>query len=174
VCSIIEGAVAIHQPDEFHVTKVDHWFDHKWKGFSGKVLGALGVWHRPVTVPPFVQNRIVEQRRFERRGDSKGYVLATSAPEIHHHGRSEDNLHRPARRVAPHTALFWYSGDTQSTGRGSLMGYIPVEGDYWTWYLAFRRDEEWRVLHRNGIQEYEVRMLRDRGLAEATESCDQV
>jgi hypothetical protein len=134
--SIIEGAVAVHRPKSFHVTKIDHWFDHKWKGFSGKVVGAVGSWRKELTIPPFVQNRIIEQWQFERLGDSERYGLATSAPEIHHQGCSEDNLRRSARRVAPDAALFWYSGDTLTTDRGSLMGYIPVEEEYWTWYLV--------------------------------------
>jgi hypothetical protein len=174
VSSIVEGAVAVHQPMEFHVTKIDHWFGHKWLAFSGKVVGAVGSWRAELTVPPFVQNRIVEQWRFERLGDSEKYVQANLCPEIHHTGRSEDNLHRLARRIAPDAALFWYSGDTKTTGRGSLMGYIPVEEDYWTCYLGFQRDAEWRVQRRKGIHEYEVNMLLERGLDSVAKTCDQV
>jgi hypothetical protein len=174
VYSLVEGAVAVHQPAEFHVTKVDHWFGHKWLAFSGKVVGAVGSWRKELTIPPFVQNRIVEQCRFKRVEDSKEYLRAESAPDIHHQGCSEQNLRRSARDVAPNAALFWYSGDTKVTGGGGLMGYIPIEEDYWTWYLGFKRDEDWRIWRRKGIHEYEVQMLHDRGLVDATEKCGQV
>ena len=36
--------------------------------------------------------------------------------------------------MGPAAALFWFSGDTQAMGRGSLMAYIPVEAEHWPWF----------------------------------------
>jgi hypothetical protein len=168
VSSIVEGSVAVHRPQVFYLTKIDHWFSHKWLAFSGKALGAVGCWKSDLTIPPFVQSRIVEQWRFERLGDSERYAQSTLSPNIHYEGRSEDNLHRFARRIAPNAALFWYSADTQATGQGSLMGYIPVEKEYWIWYLGLQCHDEWQVLHRKGIHEYEVQMFLNRGLSDSS------
>lgn len=57
----LKASVALYHPDEIYVVAIDNWFDAKWRGFSGKALGAIGVWKRPLTVPPFTQNRV----RFE-------------------------------------------------------------------------------------------------------------
>src|SRR4051794_25287402 len=51
ISRLIAGAVAVHRPDEVWIHKIDHWFGHKWVRFSGKVLGGLGVWKKPLTIP---------------------------------------------------------------------------------------------------------------------------
>lgn len=137
VAQIIGGAVVKHSPRNVHVFKVDHWFDHKWPGFSGKVVGAVGSWRDQLTVPPFVANRIVDQWHYLLDESAARYRLESSERLIHHCGPSRDNLHRSVRNVAPRSALFWCIGDTSNSGRGSLMSYIPVEDDYWTWFIAF-------------------------------------
>ena len=95
---IINGAVSTHQPTDVRVFKIDHWFDHKWLGFSGKVLGALGVWRNKLTVPAFVANRIVNQWQYVQNETSAEYQMAGPGPNIHLGGSAAENLHR--RRVA--------------------------------------------------------------------------
>jgi hypothetical protein len=159
VAQIITGAVITHKPQSVFTFKIDHWFDHKWLAFSGKFLGAVGSWRSPLTVPPFVANRVIDQIQYALDAATSTYIPQSVGPEIHHRGRAEENLHRFVRQVAPGSALFWYSGDTTNTGRGSLMGYIPVEADYWPWYLAFIRNGQWRIARRKGIHEYVARMF---------------
>lgn len=163
ITGIISGAIVTHHPPDVRIYKIDHWFDHKWLAFSGKLLGALGVWAKFLTVPPFVVNRVIEQWRYVRSEASGTYHLIAPGPNIHHRGRSGDNVYRSVKKIVPDAALFWYSGDTAETGRGSLMGYIPIEKDHWPWFLAFARDGDWRVARRKNIQEYEVRMFREAG-----------
>jgi hypothetical protein len=160
---IIAGATVTHQPPNVCVFKIDHWFDHKWLAFSGKFLGAVGSWREPLTVPPFVANRIIEKWHFKRDADASAYHVETHMSNIHHRGRAEENLHRSVRQIAPDSALFWFSGNTRATGRGSLMGYIPVDGDHWPWFLAFTRNTDWRVARRKSIHEYEVRLFLEAG-----------
>jgi hypothetical protein len=159
VNQIIGGAVLRHIPSEVSIFKIDHWFDHKWLAFSGKALGAVGVWNKKLTFPPFVANRIVHQSQYQRDASSGGYRLAASGANIHHRGQAAKNLHRFVERIAPNSALFWYSGDTLATGRGSLMGYIPTEDGIWPWFLAFVRQDGWRIAQRKSIHEYEVRLF---------------
>jgi hypothetical protein len=164
VDELISGAVAIHQPAEVLVLKIDHWFDHKWLGFSGKVVGAVGSWRKQLTLPPFVANRVVDQRRFVRNDAVGRYEISGQVPGVHHEGPSAANLRRTVKQVVPDAALFWYSGDTAATGRGSLMGYVPVEQDHWPWFIAFSRAGDWRIARRKGIHEYEVRMFKESGI----------
>lgn len=44
------------------------------------------------------------------------------------------------------------------------MSYIPVEDDYWTWFLAFELRSEWEIARRKNIHEYEVRLFCEEGL----------
>lgn len=143
--------------------KINHWFDHKWLAFSGKLLGSLGFWAKRLTLPPFVANRVIDQWRYLRDDSGDAYQLLNPGPDIHHRGPSADNVHRAVKRVAPASALFWYSGDTAKTGHGSLMAYIPVEHDRWPWFLAFTRDPDWHVARRKDIHDYEVRLLEEAG-----------
>jgi hypothetical protein len=159
---IVAGAVVTHRPLEAYVFKIDHWFDHKWLGFSGKFLGAIGSWQKRLTVPPFVASRILAQRYWVRDSEG-GYEAAEGRRDVHHVGPAEKNLLRTVKCVAPEAALFWYSGDTTETGRGSIMGYVPVGEDHWVWYVACERRDDWRVPRRKGIHEYEVRMFREAG-----------
>lgn len=155
---IIDGAVAVHRPSDVRVFKIDNWFDHKWLCFSGKVIGLIGIWQKGLTIPPFVANRLVRQWHFQSH-EGEGYRSLGDGPNIHHRGWSAENLNRRVSHIAPSSALFWFSGNTKATGRGSLMGYLPVEQEYWCWFLSFRRDGEWKIARRKNIHEYEVRMF---------------
>jgi len=73
VAQIITGAVVTHRPPRACIFKIDHWFDHKWLAFSGKVVGAAGSWRKQLTVPPFVANRIVEQLFYNWDAAQDGY-----------------------------------------------------------------------------------------------------
>jgi hypothetical protein len=162
VARLIEGALMVHRPVDVRAFRIDNWFDHKWLRFSGYLLPWIGVWQRDLTLPPFVANRIVSRSRF-RRDDGGMYARIGFGSEIHHRGWSVQNLRRRVRLIVPDTALFWYSGNTLDTGRGSLMGYIPVEGDHWAWFLAFVRDGSWQIARRKNIHEFEVRAFQVAG-----------
>ena len=113
-------------------------------GFFRKVARCGGFWAKRLTVPPFVANRVIDQWHYIRSEASGTYQFIGPGPNIHHQGRSADNLHRSLKQIVPTSALFWYSGNTNETGRGSLMGYIPVNEDHWPWFLAFARHGDWR------------------------------
>ena len=161
VSRLLTGAVLIHQPPEIQIYKIDNWFDHKWLGFSGKVIGAVGIWAKALTLPPFVSNRIVGRWHYQREEVGEGYRLMGTGPDLHHRGSSARNLQRRVRQIAPTTALSWYSGNTSATGRASLMAYIPVDDEHWSWFLAFVRDSQWKIVRRKSIHEYEIRSFEE-------------
>ena len=158
---LITGVVAHHRFPEVLIFKIDHWFSHKWLGFSGKVVGAIGSWRTPLTIPPFVANRIVDHRRYVRDAVEDEYLLTGSAPQVHHVGPSTGNLRRYVTEVVGGAALFWYSGDTAAMGRGSFMAYVPVEDEYWPWYVSFDRSEDWRIGRKKGVYDYELRRFEE-------------
>lgn len=158
VSRLITGTAVTHHVAELLTYKIDNWFDHKWLGFSGKVLGALGVWSRPLTLPPFVSNRVVDGWSFQRDEVGGAYRQIDSPPDVHHRGWSAENRKRGVARIVPDSALFWFSGNTAITGRGSLMAYVPVnDQEHWPWFVAIVRDGEWRIQRRKGIHPSEIR-----------------
>jgi hypothetical protein len=161
VSRLIVGAVAAHQPGDVRIYKIDNWFDHKWLRFSGKVIGAVGIWAGDLTIPPFVSNRVVRRWHYLRDDFGSDYRLLGPGPDIHHRGWSARNLQRRVRQIVPTSPLFWFSGRTSATGRGSLMAYIPVEEDHWPWFLAFDRDTAWKITRRKNIHAYEVRLFEE-------------
>jgi len=161
VSGLIAGSVGVHHPELVWIHKIDNWFDHKWLGFSGKTLGMIGVWAKDLTVPPFVSNRIIGKWHYRYEGFEADYKLSESEKNIHHRGWSAQNLQRRVGKIAPDAALYWFSGNTSATGRGSLMGYIPTEHDHWIWFLAFTRDGGWAVSHRKNIHAYEVHLFEE-------------
>lgn len=161
---IIRGAVTVHRPAETLLFRIDNWFDHKWLGFSGKTLGAVGVWSRKATPPPFVANRLVGSWEYVRdAGDD--YVESTKTTAVHFSGRSDANLSRRLAAIAPNSALFWFSSESERAGKGSLMGYLPVEGEYWRWYVSFDLRDSWTISRRKEIHEYELRSFINVGAA---------
>lgn len=163
VTRLIEGAVATHQPTEVRVFRIDNWFGHKWLRFSGKALGAIGVWGGRLTMPPFVKNRLTNEWQWVRHSASGKYEPMVVTSGLHHQGLASDNLRRQVKHLAPRIALFWFSGNTTKSGRGSLMGYIPVtkEGEHWAWYLSLERKKDWKIVRRKNIHEYELRKFEE-------------
>ena len=125
---ITHGVLCRYKPETFFLIKIDNWFGSKWLGFSGKALGALGVWSKPydkpadnITIPPFVPNRVVSQRKFV----ATAFEEIDGGGPVHKHIKSTHALHRKARLVLPNAALMWYSGNSSAAGRGAVMVYAP-------------------------------------------------
>jgi len=135
-----------------HLIHIDNWFDHKWLAFSGKALGALGIWKKGdrLTVPPFVPSRVLAQQSWYHDPVSDSF-RPESSQKIHLDVRSETNLQRRVSMVAPEAALIWYTGNTVENQRGAIMAYLPVDDGYWTWYVGLIGGEEWRVSDVKGI-----------------------
>ncbi len=163
--SATRGLCRIHRPAEIIVVRIDNWFDHKWLGFSGKILGALGVWKSTLTVPPFVPNRVSWQRRYQRMESSGDYELTEPGPSLHITDTSTPKLRREVSRIAPDTALVWFSGNSKPNGKGGVMAYVPIENDYWAWYAGLTGNGEWKPQTLKGITPQEFQHLESSGAA---------
>ena len=156
VNQVIQGIQRHPAPSGILLIQVDNWFGSKWLGFSGKALGAFGVWNENLTIPPFVPNRIVSQRRFL----APLYKEVDPGPPIHRDMTSDLARRREISQVSPNTALFWYSANSRDTGRGSLLAYIPEEREsYWSWYAAWADKEPWQIAETAGIRPADLAFL---------------
>lgn len=156
VTRILGAAVRLYRPDEIYVVQIDHWFDHKWKAFSGKLLGELGVWKVQLTLPPFNPPRVMSQVYYE--AESPGAAVYTLRPPLplHIDQWSDANMQRFVDRVSRNGVFIWYSGDTKTSDAASIMLYHVSEGETAGWYASFRKKEGWKLNDVAGISRREL------------------
>jgi|ERR1043166_5024591 hypothetical protein len=152
---VLAASVGLFHPAEVYVVHIDNWFDVKWRGFSGKILGALGVWKRELTLPPFRPNRVLSQTHFTRDTSSGDYIATDAAP-LHRNHVSFQNLNRDIRHLSNSAMFFWYSGASAQTGRGSFMLYRIEDGQVSSWYASYHRAPDWKLLHTQEISRAEL------------------
>lgn len=145
VRAIALGALKASHCERVHMVKIDNWFGGKWLNFSGKSLGVRGLWKGELTLPPFVPNRVVCERHFVADPQSREYEVVDSAPLLHRRQWSAENFQRFVAKIAPATAIFWYSGNSERNGRGSLMAYLPTPDEHDAWYAELVRSGKWRL-----------------------------
>jgi len=163
---VVNGVVRRHLPETLVLIKINNWFGSNWLGFSGKALGALGVWNKPrnepadnIRIPPFVPSRVVSQRSFA----APTYEEVANGKPIHTQMPSNRALLRKAATAAPGTALVWYSGNSGTVGRGAVMAYVPVSDSYWPWYAALETGDPWRVTETWDIKREDLSKLMEQG-----------
>jgi hypothetical protein len=169
---VANGVTLRHTPETLVLIKIDNFFGSKWLGFSGKALGAISIWFNPsyhpaaiVTIPPFVPNRVVSQRRYS----SPTYEEIDCGEPIHKRIPSRIALTRTVATAATKSALVWYSGKSKATGRGAVMAYVPAGDSYWLWYAAFEAGESWSVNETLDIKRDDLASLMEEG-SDATQS----
>ncbi|MBK7075932.1 MAG: hypothetical protein IPH44_26925 [Myxococcales bacterium] len=148
----IRREIARVEPRELHLVTIDGWFSQRWLGFSNKELGAVRFATMALRVPPFVPSRVIAHQCLVReRGGA--YVPLPRPPELHRRQPSAANRDRTLAALFPDAALCWWSGGTRSSGRGSLMAYLPGEGGHTAWYAELARGATgaWRVTRTVGV-----------------------
>lgn len=145
--AFVDGLLAMFAPQVTTVflVRVDNWFGPKWLGFSGKVMGALGVGARrdsgPV-VPPFKPSRIISERRFVRGQEQ----WVWRGPVIHRNQTSAAYLDRELADIADDALFVWFSGNTLANGRGSVLVASTPGTQRDVWYVgAERTGAGWRL-----------------------------
>jgi hypothetical protein len=175
--SLLRGVLAAWAPREIWIIQIDNWFDHRWLEFSGKGIvdfqfpafmgrydAALDEFHQDkVTFPPFAPNRVLGQWSYVRDGSEYKEVPLPALPHATEKRRSERNLHRRVQDFSPSACFLWYSGNTLSNGRGSVMVYTVEAKEVNTWFAAFYRDNRWRLQATKGAgREYVERLCATR------------
>jgi len=148
VASILNSAVAESTPDIVTVIQIKNWFDKKWLKFSGKVLGAFGIWKSELTVPPFHPNRVISQT-VSRLTD--GQYEEFEAPPLHVLQPSSANLCRKMRQQTDSGVFAWWTSNTVENDQGSLMVYTQIEDESVTWFLGFKKTDDWKINKKIGI-----------------------
>jgi hypothetical protein len=152
---LVEGILAQFKPEELYLLQIDNWFDHKWLGFSGYgdakspfpyIFGGrfesvkVEVRSDKLTMPPFNPNRIASQRCFVRSGTS--YMdTPLSPPHKFSKGSSKLNLQRRIENAFSSACLVWYSSNTITNDRASLMVYTVKGEKVASWYASFHRKD---------------------------------
>ena len=145
---IVDGLLRRDKPSSLALIKIDNWFGSNWLQFSGTVMGAFGVANSNLTVPPFVPNRVVLQRRFA----APLYDEVDSGELLHLDIPSSVAMTRRVSDIAPATSLVWYSGNSQSSGQGCIMAYVPEGDAYWSWYAAWANRGAWHIVKAIGVR----------------------
>jgi uncharacterized protein (DUF4415 family) len=170
VAKAINGMLRRCSPKNIALIKIDNWFGSRWLGFCGTICfgkyARAGVSVRPsyldhkhLTIPPFVPERVVSQRRFagpEFRETDAGKLIHMQIP-------SKLALRRKVAVEEPETALAWYSGNTIANGRGSLMVYLPDGSSYCAWFVDLEHRESWQITEARGISPDEFSLLLEEG-----------
>ncbi|MEY3445162.1 MAG: hypothetical protein RLZZ519_3443 [Bacteroidota bacterium] len=157
VAQILRDRIDVWSPSDIYITKIDSCFDPKWVHFSGKVLGALGLWLKRVTVPPFHPSRVVSSEYYKREDGI--YFNSKIKKPLHILQTSEKNMHRQISDFSKDGLFIWYSGSTKQNGIGSLMGYLESENEHFAFYLMLHEDNEWKPSHLIGLTQRELERI---------------
>jgi hypothetical protein len=175
----ISGLVKIFSPKELYVTEVDNWFDSQWLNFSGKVLGALGVYQYGdnATIPPFNPKRITGEGILDRieavTEKEVSYKLRTDDYYrfIHVYQPSGNNLNRKIKHISKDALFVWYSENTDSNNIGCIMIYLIKNDEVNKFYVSFENKtdkdnkENWNILKAVGINSNEVKQYLEAGIS---------
>jgi hypothetical protein len=170
---LVKAVTDSFTPEEVWIITIDNWFDHKWLRFSGIGVvdfptpfagvgeyGALNeFWQDKLTFPPFTPNRILSQLSYLRTDDHYTETPLTLAPHTLERQSSEKNLHNRVRHFAWSGAFFWYSTNTASNSRGSVMVYTVQRGRTSSWFAELARKDDWNVQETKGVSRAEVLQL---------------
>lgn len=152
VDNVVLHITEIFEPTEIVIVKVDNWFDHKWLRFSGKILGSLGVWKDKLTLPPINPGRIVWERAYA----APLYDKTKRKQPLHINISSSQATQRKMSDIEADTAIIWFSGKTNSNGRGAVMVYHPMVADHLAWYSGWVKQKNWEVVRLKGISQTEL------------------
>jgi hypothetical protein len=161
VSQILNSAIDCYEPNEIYIVHLDNWFDHKWNAFAAVVFLQMGVWRSSeLRTPPFNPHRVKSQSYFRKDDISETNFIACDVAPLHIRQSSLSNLDMPLQSTTNAGLFIWYSSNTKSNGRGSLMVYCMGKEEPINWYVSFLRKQEWQVNKTNNIPKKAVeRML---------------
>jgi hypothetical protein len=136
------GLVKLLPPTELILVKIDNWFGPQWLPFSAPTRDPkAGIAANNLCIPLFVPNRVVAQRNFS----APAYDEHHSERLVHIAVRTSNGRYRLMSDLETGTAIIWYSGNSEHTGRGSVLVYLPVGERYHAWYVGFARNKRWQL-----------------------------
>ena len=119
------GLARDYLPVRLYVVRIDNWFGPKWMRFAGTFtagkFASIGVHKRRLHVPPFVPSRVVGQRVIV----GPDYEETVAAVPLHIECPSQRALLRRIADTDEDAAFLWFSGESETQKRGSVMVYLP-------------------------------------------------
>jgi hypothetical protein len=176
------GVARDYEPARLYVVRIDNWFGPKWMHFAGKftVGGAgrlhaasIGIHKSRLHVPPFVPDRVLAERVFS----GPDFERTVAAEALHIECPSKLALRRRIADVDKEAAFVWFSGESETQGRGAVMVYLPDAfdetaprrgslRDCWAFYAGFSlRSGDWEPAMLRGVSRGEVAHLEEIGRA---------
>jgi hypothetical protein len=137
------------------VVRIKNWFDSKWLGFSGvgRVPFDSPIADHPgvalaefrqahLTFPPFTPARVLSELHWSRT--ESGYEAKADPDLLHPEARqhSSRNLQKRVGDQGEDAVYFWYSSNSSSNGRASLMAYLVSGTVASACYVSMKRDPE--------------------------------
>jgi len=168
---IVNNLLSSVMPKEIYCIQIDNWFDHKWLGFSGKgvvkfdgypwIDSALDEFRQDkTTFPPFTPSRIVDEDYY-LLSPSGSYDKASALKLVHEkeHRSSDENLHRRVSDFSDSAIFVWYSSNTLTNHRASLMVYVVIQKTVTTWFASFVKAQTWKLNQTKGIERKQILSL---------------
>jgi hypothetical protein len=181
--AIAVGVAQEYEPARLYVIRIDNWFGPKWMHFAGKFTvgtslrgfhtAAIGVHKTCLHVPPFVPHRVVAERVFV----GPDFEETVAAAPLHIEIPSKIALQRRIADIDKEAAFVWFSGESETKKRGSVMVYLPVAsdspspkrkdlGNSGAFYMGFSNNEiSWEPAMLRGVSRGEVAHFEESGRA---------
>ncbi|MEQ1605098.1 MAG: hypothetical protein ABL999_09530 [Pyrinomonadaceae bacterium] len=149
--------------------KIKNWFDHKWLNYSGKKVvhfetshpawgreeSLENTWLKSITIPPFNPNRVLSSKFF--RAKDTGNTKIESA--INQYQRSTEASKALVSEYTSDGLMLWYSSNTLSNQKGSILVYISKDEEVTSWYAQFENIGGWRITRSKGVNIGEIQLL---------------
>lgn len=146
------------RPKDIYLTRIDNWFDDKWVKFTGTNMHELFVWRlQDITVPPFHPNRVVSSDIYTF--DNGHWTIQKSQKALHIIQASMYNLKRKISDFSRNGLFIWYSGNSKTNNKGTLMCYLVKDNTCYTFYISLSGDKNWNVSKTAGIPTKEVQEI---------------
>ncbi len=181
--ALATGVALDYAPARLYVIRIDNWFGPRWIGIAGALTVGrvgrfppigMGVHKTRLHVPPFVPHRVVTQRVFV----GPDFEETLAAEPLHIECPSKEALTRRIAEIDKDAAFVWFSGESETQGRGAVMVYLPDAFDArktprrgsfhvcGAFYLGFsQRSVGWEPAMLRGISRNEVAHLEKSGRA---------
>lgn len=153
---ILNGAVATLEISEVFLVQVDNWFDHKWLGWRSRGDDP------ELRVPLFTPNRVRSEKHFVRDASDSAWQAAPMPKPLHLHQPGRPWLAEPLDRFSKRAAFIWYSGNSATNGRGSIMFYASGADGY-SWYASLAGGEQWTIADECRVTKRELLSFEQRG-----------
>lgn len=149
----LDNLIRMHPSTDIYLIKIDNWFDFKWYSFSGKALGLVGFRHKELRIPPFTPDRIAWQRYFIK---TESHVVETEVKPLHIYQQSDANFLRKIKLISDSAIFLWFSGNSKTSSRGSMMLYGIRDGNEPSWYISLLKKESWQIFKTQDISKNEA------------------